>query len=415
MARSNGWPRAAAAVVAAVGGAALLMAFGHFGSLGHYNRGSTERLTLAISVDEVHYTFTGPTSVTFDWHGTARTIRYGRTARYGRIARAHAARPAPISSPGPFWEAVLGRLKRGTTYHYSIGGRRDQTFATAPAGSFRFDVEADVGDSRNASRVLPTQAQIAADRPAFVIVAGDLTYGNEEGQAAVDQHFDDVMAWSQRAAYMPAWGNHDWDQPDDLRNYKGRFAVPHGQASPGAPSIGGEDWGWFDAGAVRFISYPEPYTTATWTDWESKAAPLFAAAQADPRIHFIVTFGHRPAYSTGYHSGESTLAAILNRFGDRYSKYVLNLNGHSHDYERFQPIHHVVHITAAGGGSSLESPWRTRDARTAYRAMHLEHVRVSVTPARLLIQAVCGPSTSADDISCPVGSVIDSDLIPASK
>ena len=58
------------------------------------------------------------------------------------------------------------------------------------------------------------------------------------------------------------------------------------------------------------------------------------------------------------------LAAILNAFGDRYSKYVLNLNGHSHDYERFQPIHGVTHITAGGGGAALEGPWTTTDSRT---------------------------------------------------
>lgn len=384
--------------------------------LRRFNRGSTKRRSrtiesraLATTADEVHYTFTGPTSVAFDWRGTAKTILYGRTAKYGKAAHASAASPAPFSSSGPFWEVRLRRLKRGTTYHYSIGGSPDHTFATAPAKAFRFDVEADIGDSGNGAQVRSTQEQIAADKPAFVIIAGDLTYGNNNGQAAVDRHFDDVMAWSRRAAYMPAWGNHEWDSSgDDLRNYKGRFAIPNGQASPGAPAQGccGEDWGWFDAGGVRFISYPEPYARATWVDWQSKAERLMASAQANSRIHFIVTFGHRPAYSSGYHSGESALASILDAFGDRYSKYVLNLNGHSHNFERFVPIHGVVHITAAGGGSRLE-PWRSKDARTAYRALHLEHVRVNVTSTRIRIQAVCGPASSADGSTCRAGDVID--------
>jgi hypothetical protein len=30
-------------------------------------------------VDEIHYTFTGATSVTFDWRGAATDIRYGKT------------------------------------------------------------------------------------------------------------------------------------------------------------------------------------------------------------------------------------------------------------------------------------------------------------------------------------------------
>ena len=379
---------------------------------------STSGRGLPSRAEEVHYTYGSATSVTFDWAGSGRTLRYGRTARYGRVAIAHAPSPLPFSSRGPFREVRLTRLQSGTTYHYSIAGGADQTFSTAPTARYRFDVEADVGDSRSSRRVAETQTQIARDRPAFVIVAGDLTYGNDNGQPAVDRHFDDVMVWSRRAAYMPAWGNHEWDEStDDLRNYKGRFAIPHAHGSPGAPRAGccGEDWGWFDAGPVRFISYPEPYGDATWAAWRTQAGRVMAAAQASRRIRFIVTFGHRPAYSTGYHRGESQLASILDGFGDRYSKYVLNLNGHSHDYERFRPIHHVVHVTAGGGGSGLEPPWRTRDARTAYRAMHLTHLRVTVTSQQLRIEAVCGPATRDDDVSCARGAVIDSFAIAAGR
>ena len=77
------------------------------------------------------------------------------------------------------------------------------------------------------------------------------------------------------------------------------------------------------------------------------------------------------------------------------------------------PIHRVVHITAAGGGSELEAPWRTKDSRTAYRAMHLEHVRVAVTSGRLSIEAVCGPASEEDEMTCRAGTVIDSYTITA--
>jgi parallel beta-helix repeat protein len=368
-------------------------------------------------VDEVHYTFTGPASVAFDWRGAATDIRYGPTASYGTTATASTPNPLPFSSAGPFKEVELTGLQAGATYHYSIGGGGDHTFTTAPTGSFRFDVIADVGSSRDYSNVLPTQNQVAADNPAFVLVPGDLTYAEPLGQAAADQHFNDVMAWSMQAAYMPAWGNHEWENgaTDDLRNYKGRFALPNPQTSPGAPAAGccGEDWSWFDAGGVRFISYPEPYSGSTWSNWQAAAAPVFAAAQANPSIHFIVTFGHRPAYSTGFHDGEETLASVLNSLGDQYPKYVLNLNGHSHDYERFQPIHGVTHVTVAGGGSSLEPPWSYTDSRTAFRAMHLEHLRVDVSSTGMRLDALCGPPTVADDVACVQGSVIDSYTIGA--
>ncbi|MDP9341948.1 MAG: metallophosphoesterase family protein [Actinomycetota bacterium] len=366
-------------------------------------------------VDEVHYTFTGPRSVTFDWRGNVGSIRLGRTARYRRTVTASQPRPLPISSAGPFWQVRIGKLEPGTTYHYSIGGSPDRTFTTAPTGPFRFDVTADVGDSRTYPQVAGIEGQIAADRPAFVLVPGDLTYGDSHGQEAVDQHFDDVMVWSQSAAYMPAWGNHEWETPlDDLRNYKGRFSLPHPHTSPGAPQAGccGQDWGWFDSGGVRFIAYPEPWPGA-WQDWAGRASGIMAAAQANPAIHFIVTYGHRPAYSSGEHGGTPELADILDLLGDTYSKYVLNFNGHSHDYERFQPIHGVTHITASGGGAGLENEWGPVDPRTAFRVSHLEHVRVDVTATSLVVQAVCGPPSSLDETACDAGDVLDSVVIKA--
>jgi hypothetical protein len=395
---------------------ALLRVFKDFNRTGlGAARAETRDTAVAGTATELHYTYAGPTAVTFDWRGTSHTVRYGRTRRYASVVTARHPATMPFSSKGPFWQAALTGLRRGTTYHYAVGTVKS-VFSTPPAGPFRFDVEADVGASTDYGAVRSTQKQIAADRPSFVLVAGDLTYGNDNGQPAVDRHFDDVMAWSRRAAYMPAWGNHEWDESsDDLRNYKGRFTIPHAHASPGAPKRGccGEDWGWFDAGGVRFISYPEPYSDAAWTDWHLKAARLMAATQRNSRIHFVVTFGHRPAYSTGYHLGDELLASIMNALGDSYSKYVLNLNGHSHDYERFRPIHHVVHVTAGGGGADLE-PWsRGRDTRTAFRALHLEHLRVDVQAKRMRIEAICGPRTSDQELSCRPGAVIDSYTIHA--
>ncbi len=363
--------------------------------------------------DQVHYTFTGSTSVAIDWHGTANDVRWGTTTSYGQTATGVAPAWTPWDSPGPFWQLELGGLVPGTTYHYSIGGGPDYTFHAPPTSTYRFDAIGDVGDTVNFSKLGATLDNITADDPSFVLMVGDLTYANGTSMAAISQHFNDVMRWSTRAAYMPAWGNHEYDVAgsDDLRNYKGRLLMPHAAASPGSPAIsaGGNDWGWFDAGPVRFIAYPEPWTGA-WSDWQSKAGPLMRQAQDDPNIQYIVTYGHRPPYSTGYHPGEAGIASILDGFGQTYSKYVLNINGHSHDYERFQPIQGVTHVTV-GAPSSLETPWTSTDPRTAFRAMHLSHLRVDVGPTGLKLQAVCDSSASKEDMTCTAGSVIDEYVI----
>ena len=264
----------------------------------------------------------------------------------------------------------------------------------------------------------PVQSLIAGGEPGFVLGIGDLTYADTHGLAAVDQHFNDVMVWSQDAAYMPMWGNHDWgDTTDDLRNYKGRFDLPNAQASPGSPAVSccGEDWYWFDAGNVRFIAYPEPYTGA-WTAWKTAATTLMDQAQADPSIHFIVTFGHRPAYSSGYHAGSASLSAILDTLGAHHDKYVLNLTGHSHDYERSTPRSGVTHVTVGIGGSTLEPASGTCEwtggcpapAWCAYRAFHHGALRLTFDANQIRGDVLCGPAASQDDITCTPGSVFDS-------
>ena len=134
-------------------------------------------------------------------------------------------------------------------------------------------------------------------------------------------------------------------------------------------------------------------------------------AQDDPNIKYIVTYGHRPAYSTGYHPGEAQIASILDGFGQTYSKYVLNINGHSHDYERFQPIQGVTHVTV-GAPSSLETPVDAAPTR-APRSAPCTCRTCASTSARtgLKLQAVCDSSASKEDMTCTAGSVIDEYVI----
>lgn len=376
--------------------------------------------------DEIHWTITGQSSVTFDWRGPADMIRFGTTIDYDRAVTAVTPDPLPFSSEGPFWEARLGDLQENTVYHYAIGDGPDHTFRTPPPrgrGGFRIFAEADIGDAGSYRRMGIVQSQIAAGQPDFVLVAGDIAYANAHGQSAVDRHFNDVMVWSQDAAYMPAWGNHEWDVPlvDDLRNYKGRFDVPNARTSPGSPDVSccGEDWYWFDYGNTRFIAYPEPWTGA-WRDWQAEAAGLMDEAQNDPAIMFIITFGHRPAYSSGHHPGSSQLAGYLDALGARFNKYVLNINGHSHNYERSYPQNGVVHVTAGGGGGSLEIA-HTPDCLwlggcpapswSAARAMRHGPVKLTISDKTIEGEAICGPAgdgrANRNDIECELGSSMD--------
>jgi hypothetical protein len=380
---------------------------------------------------EVHFTYTAPDAVTFDWRGGGSTLRYWAKDLPPRTVTGHSPRPLPPSAPGPWWEAVADQLVPGLEYLYEVGHPVrpvPRSFRAPPVpgtSGFTFAAVGDLGDAANQPAAAGVHREIRLSDPSFVLALGDLSYADLKTQAAVDRHFEDVMIWSQRAAYMPVWGNHEWEDPqkDDLRNYKGRFALPHAAASPGAPAVGccGEDWYWFDFGSVRFILYPEPYTHDTWTDWAVKAEPLLADAETDAKIKFVITAGHRPAYSSGHHGSDLALRAILDGWGKRFKKYVLNLNGHSHVYERSKPQAHVVHVTAGTGGGALEHAATTclwNDCKpppfTAFRAIHHGFLKISVRPAEIALEAICGPaSPGEEDIHCAEGQIIDQTIIPA--
>lgn len=392
--------------------------------------------SLSAPAEQVHWTIIGQTAVTFDWRGGADRIFFGVTPGVPtRSVKASNASPTP-DGPGPFREARLIGLIENQIYYYRIGDGPEHTFRTPPprgSAGFWFAEQGDIGSTLDYPQVRATQDSIASnevyvpddDRPAFVLMVGDLTYGDQDGADRVPRHFTDVMSWSQDRAYMPCWGNHEWDgagstKADQIHNYKGRFELPNSQQSPGtgtaciAKDSPGEDWGWFDYGNVRFISYPPAndngcgYSMA-YSDWRARADLVMAQADADPKIRFIVTYGHFPPYSSGSdHGGDSELALAMTTLKAAHSKYVLNFAGHSHHYERFHPAQTggVLQILGPGGGSQLGGLGPALPS-TAFRMNHLEHLKVRVSANRIEGFAVCGPSRPEETATCTPGTIID--------
>ncbi|MEA2696883.1 MAG: hypothetical protein QOI66_1154, partial [Myxococcales bacterium] len=367
--------------------------------------GAEDAAVKSAGADEIHWTITGPTSVTFDWRGEAATVRWRAKDGAEQSVAGRTPRPVPFSSPGPFWEATVHGLKPGGRYEYAIGeGDAWHGFHAPPAhgdSGFTVVAQGDIGATTIWPNVGRIQQMVADARPDLVLVLGDLTYGDLRA-GAVDQHFNDVMVWSQDAPYMPVWGNHEWENPahDDLRNYKGRFALPHAQTANRAPAAGccGEDWYWFDYGNTRFVAYPEPYRPSTWSDWRAAVEPIFSAAERDPAIRFLVTFGHHPAFSSGHHNGVTALQRAMATLARRFPKYVLNLNGHSHAYERTAPQDGVVHVTAGVGGGALDHAptacfWKecTPPDWSVRRAIHHAVLRLRFSAGTIEGAAICGP------------------------
>jgi hypothetical protein len=126
-----------------------------------------------------------------------------------------------------------------------------------------------------------------------------------------------------------------------------------------------------------------------------------AYGQADPTVDFIVTYGHRPAYSSLSVNGwDPTVRAALNKLARKFSprranprgKYVLNLAHHVHGLEVFKPVHGLTHITNAGGGQGvveLRKPARGSLLRVAELGVLAGDYDAAAH--RLSLRWICGP------------------------
>jgi hypothetical protein len=113
----------------------------------------------------------------------------------------------------------------------------------------------------------------------------------------------------------------------------------------------------------------------------------------------------------------------MDALGNSHNKYVLNLNGHSHNYERTYPQSGVTHVTVGIGGSTLEESggsclWAggcPAPLYSAFRAFHHGALRLTFAPTLILGEAICGPpgdtGPNTNDITCSPGAVFDAFFI----
>lgn len=361
-----------------------------------------------VRADQIHLSWTDDpqTTMAIIWH-TARSTRsqvsYRTPGGAWQEKQGKEPDPRPLG-PGVWHEVHLSGLQPGTTYRYTVSGvggsTRSSTFTTAPDRSvpFRFDAFADQGECKASLRgtaACAVIAGIAADKPAFVVAAGDLAYGNDDGLDANDRWFNDIMAYSREAPLMPAWGNHENDRAKDpIENWKGRFALP-----------GSEDYYSFDYGNTHFIALPERYV-------DIKANSAFAAwlrndlerASRDPAIRWKVAYGHRPIYSSGQRHGPEQ--RFVEHVVPLFEQYGLDLyiSGHEHNYERTLPVRGgtptstdrlrvtqgqgITYVVTGGGGRPTYDDFGPQQPWGATRAVTHQHLRVDVTDQQLSFDSV---------------------------
>ncbi|MFK3985213.1 purple acid phosphatase family protein [Micromonospora sp. NPDC050397] len=295
-----------------------------------------------------------------------------------------------------YGHAALDGLAPDTTYYYAIGhdgldpaGGPVQSFTTAPAGSggalrpFTFTAMGDMGASAQA---LLDNAQIIAQKPAFHLVAGDITYADSSGKGKLedsfnptvwDKYFTQIEPVARSVPWMFATGNHDiesWYSPNGYGGHVQRLDLPTSGPS-NCPSVYA-----FTYGNVAVLSLDtndvsnegpanRGYSGGNQVSWLEKT---LADLRANPKIDFIVVFFHHCAYAvTTNHGSEGGVRAYWTPLFDKYNVDLV-INGHNHMYERADPIRDnrrtrtaavgdtvnpvtdgTTYVVAGGGGAGL--------------------------------------------------------------
>jgi hypothetical protein len=257
----------------------------------------------------------------------------------------------------------LTGLQPGTTYGYRLlhdgASSEVRSFATAPdtVRPFTFTAFGDQGVSDAAAALI---AQIAAIRPAFNLVAGDLCYANGVGTAQAldaldfdprewDRWFETTLASAASTPWMPTVGNHDVEPGYGPLGYDGhtaRLALPTGGFNDHVYAFryGNVAMVAVDANDVS-TEIPHPYSLGGQTAWLDQQ---LAALRADPRVDFLVVYFHHCAFCTITAHGSD--AGVRQQWVPLFDRHGVDLviNGHNHGYERTTPIR--------GGAPTVEAP-----------------------------------------------------------
>ncbi|HSE29686.1 MAG TPA: fibronectin type III domain-containing protein [Candidatus Saccharimonadales bacterium] len=401
-------------------------------------------LATTDSVDEIHFSYgENAGEVIFNWRGSETAFFYGLDSNYGQQATAYQSAISPWDTTGPFYEVKISGLNDNTEYHYKIGeSGLDHAFKTRSTGDFSW---VDVGDtvSSHCFSYMPAMHQLITNQqPNVVTHGGDISVLDGCGVEAVNSYYTDQEVWSHFAAFQPAWGNHEYAEAkpeapagtprDSLANYKGRSYITNAQTVPNDtetktsnPGCGGdqgsvvntclgEDWGWFDSGKVRFISYPEPWPGAI-EDWKVKADILMQQAQSDANVDFIITYGHRPPYTNSTEGPNLTVCAAIDYLAQKYSpradnqggKYILNVGHHAHGLEAYGKVNGLMHVLSAAGGQGF-TPTANTTPPSEFRVRRLGILagNYNAQNGTLGIRFVCGPDFLWIKDVCEYGSTI---------
>ena len=302
---------------------------------------------------------------------------------------------------------LIGALTAGTTYMYQIvsgnATSATSTFTTAalPGSTFSFAAVGDYGGGSSQETQVATN--IANGGTQFVQTLGDNIYPEAQDPdfAAIYSDFDArfykpyATAMSHQTLWL-AGGNHE---------YYGNEAFWQHIWMPNNERWYSYNWG--DA-HILVLDTEQPFTPGT-PQYQFVQTDLNASQSTVWRIVVIP----RPPYSSLSNNSSSVKVRtyLVPLFEQQNVQLVLT--GNSHNYERTYPLlggepqtsGGVTYIVSGGGGNGLNQFLISQPSWSAFRQAIYEHMRITVSPTSLQIEAISQTGSVFDSSTITSGSV----------
>ncbi|MBI4568969.1 MAG: metallophosphoesterase family protein [Planctomycetes bacterium] len=292
-------------------------------------------------------------------------VEYGRTKDLGQTAR---------GENGTTHEVAIAELSPATTYYYRAvtgGAASDvRSFTTAPDRGANLTFCA-YGDSRSNPLIHQRLARLmSAERPDFVLNAGDLVKDGRNADEWTPQFFRPLRELMDHVPLFPVLGNHE----NNSRFYYSLFSLP-------VDSPGRERYyvlRWSNALFVNLDSNLPLLASAPQMQWAAKA--LAASTEEWKFLHF-----HHPPWSSGGSRTSRPVREAIHALATAHGVDVV-LTGHDHQYER-NTVDGVEYFVVGGGGAGLdEIKQREGDATFRLFVKEYSYARFEIAGRRLTCQ-----------------------------
>jgi 3',5'-cyclic AMP phosphodiesterase CpdA len=186
---------------------------------------------------------------------------------------------------------------------------------------------------------------IAEQRPAFVVLLGDLVF--DGSSPAHWRRFDALVAplREARVPMVPILGNHDywWGKAKNLQYYSERF-----------PELEGSRWHRRRFESIELLFLDSNYGSQSGAEWRQQVrwfVDALARADDDASCRAALVFVHHPPFTN---SSVTRGSEIVRRYfvdpflAARTTRAMVS--GHVHSYERFERSGKTFIVSGGGGG-----------------------------------------------------------------